>query len=92
MGRTYVDTEQLRAVFSEMFDDVADADGMDGLVAQQMVINFPARQGGALPQAEGVGLEVRSTQARATPARVPGRLPRDRRQAPVRGCPWGRGQ
>jgi putative sterol carrier protein len=40
VGRTYADAEQLRAVFSEMFDDVADDDGMDGLVAQQMVINF----------------------------------------------------
>lgn len=40
MGRTYADAEQLRAAFSEMFDDVADDDGMDQLVAQQMVINF----------------------------------------------------
>lgn len=40
MGRIYADPEQLRAVFSEMFDEVADDDGMDGLVAQQMVINF----------------------------------------------------
>jgi putative sterol carrier protein len=40
VGSTYADAEQLRAVFSEMFDDVADDDGMDGLVAQQMVINF----------------------------------------------------
>jgi len=27
-------------VFSEMFDEVADDEGMDGLVAQEMVINF----------------------------------------------------
>lgn len=40
VGRIYADPEQLRAVFSEMFDEVADDDGMDGLVAQQMVINF----------------------------------------------------
>jgi putative sterol carrier protein len=40
VGRTYADAEQLRAVFAELFDDVADDDGMDGLVAQQMVINF----------------------------------------------------
>ncbi len=40
MGRIYADAEQLQAVFSEMFDDIADDDGMDGLVAQQMVINF----------------------------------------------------
>jgi putative sterol carrier protein len=40
VGHIYADAEQLRAVFSEMFDDVADDDGMDGLVAQQMVINF----------------------------------------------------
>ena len=40
VGRIYADAEQLRAVFAELFDDVADDDGMDGLVAQQMVINF----------------------------------------------------
>jgi putative sterol carrier protein len=40
VGRTYSDAEHLQAVFSEMFDDVADDDAMDGLVAQQMVINF----------------------------------------------------
>lgn len=40
MGRTYADAEQLRTVFSELFDDVADDDAMDGLVAQQMVIHF----------------------------------------------------
>jgi putative sterol carrier protein len=40
VGRTYVDAEQLRAVFSEMFEKVADDAGMDGLVEQQMVINF----------------------------------------------------
>lgn len=40
MGRTYADAEQLREVFSEMFDTVADDDRMGGLVAQQMVINF----------------------------------------------------
>jgi len=40
VGRTFTDAEQLRAVFSEMFDDVADDDRMSGLVEQQMVINF----------------------------------------------------
>ena len=40
MGRIYADAEQVRAVYSEMFDEVAGDDGMDGLVAQQMVINF----------------------------------------------------
>jgi putative sterol carrier protein len=40
MGRIYADSDALRAVFSEMFDDVADDDAMDSLVAQQMVINF----------------------------------------------------
>ncbi len=40
MGRIYADAEQLRPAFSEMFDDVADDDGNDGLVAQQMEINF----------------------------------------------------
>lgn len=43
MGRTFTDAEQLRAVFSEMFDDVADDDRMSGLVEQQMVINFRLR-------------------------------------------------
>jgi putative sterol carrier protein len=40
VGRTYASSEQLRAAFSMMFDTVADDDRMDGLVAQQMVINF----------------------------------------------------
>jgi putative sterol carrier protein len=40
VGRIYADAGQLQAVFSEMFDDIADDDGMDELVAQQMVINF----------------------------------------------------
>jgi putative sterol carrier protein len=40
VGRIYADAEQVRAVYSEMFDEVAGDDGMDGLVAQQMVINF----------------------------------------------------
>ncbi len=43
MGRTFADAEQLRAVFSEMFDEVADDEGMDGLVAQQLVIRFRLR-------------------------------------------------
>jgi putative sterol carrier protein len=43
VGRTFTDAEQLRAVFSEMFDDVADDDRMSGLVEQQMVINFRLR-------------------------------------------------
>ena len=40
MGRTFTGTDELRAVFSEMFDEVADDDAMDDLVEQQMVINF----------------------------------------------------
>lgn len=40
MGRTFAGTDQLRTVFSEMFDQVADDDSMDDLVEQQMVINF----------------------------------------------------
>lgn len=43
MGRIYADAEQVREVFSELFDDVADDDGMDTLVAQQMVISFRLR-------------------------------------------------
>ncbi len=40
MGAVFQDHHQLRAVFSRMFDDVADDDSMDALVAQRMVINF----------------------------------------------------
>lgn len=40
MGRIYDDTDQLRTVFSEMFDEIADDDTMDALVDSQMVINF----------------------------------------------------
>jgi putative sterol carrier protein len=40
MGAVFHDHDQLRAVFSRMFDDVADDDSMDALVAQRMVINF----------------------------------------------------
>jgi putative sterol carrier protein len=40
MGRTYADAEQLEAVYTTMFDTVADDDSMDTLVDSQMVINF----------------------------------------------------
>jgi putative sterol carrier protein len=40
MGRVYADADQLRAVYSAMFDQIADDDSMDALVEQQMVINF----------------------------------------------------
>ena len=40
MGRVYADADELRSVYSTMFDRVADDDSMDTLVAQQMVINF----------------------------------------------------
>jgi len=40
MSRTYADTDQLRAVYSTMFDMIADDDAMDDLVQQEMVINF----------------------------------------------------
>ena len=40
MGRTFTGPGQLREVFAEMFDRVADDDSMDDLVEQQMVINF----------------------------------------------------
>jgi putative sterol carrier protein len=40
VGRVYTDADQLRVVYSTMFDDVADDDSMDALVEQQMVINF----------------------------------------------------
>lgn len=40
MGRVFRDHDQLRAVFSRMFDDIADDESMDELVAQRMVINF----------------------------------------------------
>ncbi len=40
MGRHYADADQLEAVYTAMFDAVADDDSMDSLVAAQMVINF----------------------------------------------------
>jgi putative sterol carrier protein len=39
-GRTFADTDALVAVYTEMFDAIADDDSMDTLVEQQMVINF----------------------------------------------------
>ena len=40
MGRIFRDHDQLRAVYSRMFDAIADDESMDALVAQRMVINF----------------------------------------------------
>jgi putative sterol carrier protein len=40
MSRTYVDSDQLRDVYTTMFDAIADDDSMDELVELQMVINF----------------------------------------------------
>lgn len=39
-GRTFADTDELVAVYSQMFAAIADDDAMDQLVEQQMVINF----------------------------------------------------
>jgi len=43
MGRIYRDAEQFEDVYREMFDAIADDDGMDALVDQQMVIRFVIR-------------------------------------------------
>jgi putative sterol carrier protein len=43
MARTYADSEQLRDVYTAMFDAIADDESLDGLVALQMVINFRLR-------------------------------------------------
>jgi putative sterol carrier protein len=40
MGRIYADAEQLEAVYTTMFEAVADDDSMDTMVDAQMVINF----------------------------------------------------
>lgn len=40
MGHVYADGEQLREVYTAMFDAVADDESIDDLVAQRMVINF----------------------------------------------------
>lgn len=43
MTRTYADSDQLRGVYTAMFDAIADDESLDGLVALQMVINFRLR-------------------------------------------------
>ena len=43
MGRIYDSAEQFEGLFGRMFDDIADADGMDTLVEQRMVIRFRLR-------------------------------------------------
>ena len=40
MSRYYQDADQLTAVYTAMFDAVADDDSIDELVEQRMVINF----------------------------------------------------
>ena len=40
MAHIYADSATLQAVYSTMFEAIADDDSMDDLVAQQMVINF----------------------------------------------------
>ena len=40
MGRVYADSEELEAVYTTMFEAVADDESMDSLVDAQMVINF----------------------------------------------------
>jgi len=40
VSRHYRDADQLTAVYTAMFDAVADDDSIDDLVAQQMVVNF----------------------------------------------------
>ena len=40
MGKIYRDAEQFEGLFTTMFAEIADDDGMDTLVAEQMVIRF----------------------------------------------------
>lgn len=40
MGRIYDDAEQFESLFTRMFDEIADHDGMATLVDQQMLIRF----------------------------------------------------
>ncbi len=44
MGRTYESAEQFEALFTKMFEQIATDDGMDTLVAEQMVIRFRLRE------------------------------------------------
>lgn len=46
MGRIYEDDQQFEALFTRLFDQIEsdDPDGMDELVAQQMVIRFRVRE------------------------------------------------
>jgi putative sterol carrier protein len=43
MGRTFQDAEQFQSLFGQMFDDIADDEGMATLVEQRMVIRFRLR-------------------------------------------------
>lgn len=61
MGRVYADADQLRAVYSAMFADVADDDSMDDLVEQQMVINFRLHGPSADIWVDGRARPVRTT-------------------------------
>ena len=47
MGRIYSSVDQLYSVYSTMFDEIADDDSIDGLVRQQMIINFQLKDPGA---------------------------------------------
>lgn len=44
MGQVYDNDEQFEALFTRMFGEIADDDGMDTLVAEQMVIRFRLRK------------------------------------------------
>jgi putative sterol carrier protein len=43
MGRTFQDAEQFESLFVQMFDDIADHEGMATLVEQRMLIRFRLR-------------------------------------------------
>ena len=43
MGRTFQDAEQFQSLFVQMFDDIADHEGMATLVEQRMLIRFRLR-------------------------------------------------
>jgi putative sterol carrier protein len=44
MGQTYDSAEQFEALYTRMFEQIGTDDGMDTLVAEQMVVRFRIRQ------------------------------------------------
>ncbi len=60
-GRNFATTDDLVAVYSQLFDAIADDDSMDALVEQQMVINFRLREPAADIWVDGRSRPVSTT-------------------------------